>query len=139
MKYFLAQALTLFFISLSTWAQVSSPTQEGSAAENTYSVTGSVTNVVTGEPVSRALVQIFSSPPQNTFSDSSGRFEFDGLGPGAFAVTARKPGFSSPEEAEGIPEQPGVTVGPATNPLVLKLVPMGVIFGRAQKPDGEAP
>jgi hypothetical protein len=138
MKYFLAQALTLFFISLSTWAQVSSPPQEGSAAENTYSVNGSVTNVVTGEPVSRALVQIFSSPPQNTFSDSSGRFEFDGLRPGVFAVTARKPNFSSPEEAEGIPEQPGVTVGPATSPLVLKLVPMGVIFGRAQKPDGEA-
>lgn len=137
MKYPLAQVLTFLFISLSTCAQVSSPTQEGSATETKYSLTGTVTNVVTGEPVSRALVQIFSSPPQNTFSDASGRFEFDGLRPGVFAVTTRKPGFSSPEEAEGLPEQPAVTVGPAATPLVLKLEPMGVIFGRAQKPDGE--
>jgi hypothetical protein len=139
--------LTLFF-SLALAAQ-SAPASANEAA--VYSLSGMVQNSVTGEPIPRALVQIGTGA--STFSDGGGRFEFDKVNAGVMIITARKPGFLSPEEVEGEDRvsvtfsgrsvshsegpTPTLEIGPGAPPVTLKLIPEGVVFGRAQKTDGE--
>ena len=132
MKYLLLLALLV----AASRAQLVPP-EEPSSANSKYSLSGTVINSSTGEPISRALVQVFSSTSQTTFTDSSGRFEFGGLPPGATGFVARRPGFLSPEEVDPTPQLSTVTIGPNTAPLLVKLIPTGVIFGHALKPNGE--
>ncbi len=126
---------------------------QAATSDATYSLTGTVQISVTGEPVAHALVQIFSGTSQSTFTDAGGRFEFDKLPAGITTLVARKPGFFTPEEMQGADRiyatvsgrhfdhregpSPAVRIGPDAPPVTLKLVPEAVIFGRAQKPDGE--
>lgn len=143
----LSVLLTLF-LSLTVAAQ-SAPAGANDAAMS--SLSGIVQNSATGEPIPRALVQIGTGA--STFSDAGGRFEFDKLNAGFTTITARKPGFLSPEEIQG-EDRIGVTfsgghidhtagtgstarAGADAPPVTLKLIPEGVVFGRAQKADGE--
>ena len=104
----------------------------------TYSVTGIVQNSVTGEPVVHALVQIGGESRQGVFTDSGGRFEFEQLRAGmTLMASARKPGFLSPNEVDPNAPVPLVNTGPDAAPVILKLIPEAVVFGRAQKLDGE--
>lgn len=138
----------MLFFSLAVAAQ-SAPANGNDAAM--YSLTGMVQNSVTGEPIPRALVQIATGA--STFSDAAGRFEFDKVNAGFTTITARKPGFLSPEEIQG-EDRIGVTfsgrhidhtAGPSSTvsagagapPVTLRLIPEGIVFGRAQKADGE--
>jgi hypothetical protein len=104
----------------------------------TYSIGGIVQNSVTGEPVPHALVEIGGQSPSMAFTDSGGRFQFDQLRGGMILMaSARKPGFLSPNEVDPTATVTVVHTGPDAAPVTLKLVPEGVVFGHAQKPDGE--
>lgn len=104
----------------------------------TYSVTGMVQNSVTGEPIAHALVQLGGESQKAVFTDSGGRFEFDQLPAGMMTfASARKPGFLGLNEVDPAAPLSMIRPGPDAAPVVLKLVPEGIIFGRAQKPDGE--
>src|SRR5437868_2109913 len=121
-------------------AQVSSGlTGASGASGDKYSLTGTVLDSVTGEPIRRALVQISVGDQLATLTDSNGTFQFDGLPAGQTGITARKPGFFTEQELGATHfEQPNVTISANAAPVTLKLIPGGVIFGHVANADGEA-
>jgi hypothetical protein len=151
--------LSVWLTLVTSLAAAQLASDQAANPEATYSLTGTVENSVTGEPIPHALVQIVAGSEQNTFSDAGGRFEFDHLSAGmTTSVLARKPGFLNPGEIESNPSQGSVNycstdgkpcnvnysaaqtmvkIGPDAAPVTIHLIPEGVVFGRAQKPDGE--
>lgn len=130
----------------------------GNTGGEGHSVSGTVVNSVTGEPVSRALVQLYVSSSETTsqsgsqpadalhksinsqlsmLTDHEGRFHFDGLpGVTAIALSAAKPGFTS-DGALGIERPPGSTGDPSSRPLVFKLLPEAILTGYVTDAGGE--
>lgn len=100
--------------------------------EGRYTVSGTVVNSVTGEPIRRALVQLSGTTAKVMLTDESGRFEFNEIPSGQSGIMARKPGFYSPSEAarEGAVPQ-WIEVGPNTGLISLKLIPESVLTGKA--------
>lgn len=91
---------------------------------------------MTGEPIRRALVSLYSSPQRSTFSDNEGRFEFEGVSAGRYALAAQRPGFFSQQEVSPhLPQM--VEAGPNSATAVLKLSPEGVVHGRVTDASGE--
>ena len=105
--------------------------------QGTFTLGGTVVNSVTGEPIRRALVELFMTPEQAALTDADGKFEFHSLPHGQTNIAARKPGFLSQQEVS--PDQPPnmVETGPDAKPVIVKLVPEGVLFGRLDS-KGEA-
>jgi hypothetical protein len=101
----------------------------------TYTITGSVINAVTGEPINRALVQVPGGRSVMTASDGS--FEFTGIPDGEIYLTARKPGFFSDPEIHPGRQPLYVKAAEAKDPIVLKLIPQGVITGRITDSNGK--
>ncbi len=136
---FSSKLIAFLLLPLLGACQVFSQIQESSAkSETKYSLSGTVVNVLTGEPIRRALVQIYMGPGQASLTDDSGHFEFNGLPPGQASVTVQKPGFFSEGEAARKGSSPAlVTVGPEADAIVLKLIPEAAIQGKIQSEDGE--
>ena len=122
-------------------AQLSYLGASSKAADNTLSVTGTVANSLTGEPVRGAVVsivtgqingqiagQINGPTGSSTVSDNSGHFQFDGLAEGRAFISAIKPGFGN--QFRGQPERTSVQITRNAAPVLLKMDPAGVIFGR---------
>ena len=100
-----------------------------SAREQKFSVSGTVVNSATGEPVGRVLVRILGPQAQSCFTDGDGHFQMDGLSAGRFPVFAQKPGFSSDQGmAQNAPRM--VDVGANSDSVVLQLIPESAISGR---------
>jgi len=143
-------------------AQINSGTflSSNETEKSSYTLSGTVVNSVTGEPVSRALVQISSNqapvfhPPMgeeddpNAFdpgyrqrtmlTDREGRFKFEGLPQMRTTLIARKPGFFNQQELnEGWPRENHVDVGPDAPAVVIKLIPEAVITGHVVDANGE--
>jgi protocatechuate 3,4-dioxygenase beta subunit len=110
------------------------------------SLSGTVVNSATGEPVKRALVQLdnearfgvndsfaeSSSKPfkpieRTAFTDATGAFRFDAVPEGKYACTVQKPEFAY--------EQAKPVTAPSDN-VRLTLAPLGVITGRIVDQDG---
>ena len=103
-----------------------------------YTLRGTVINSLTGEPIRGALVQIYFIGQTSMLTGPDGKFQFDGLPAGQTTITVRKPGFFTEEEIH--PAGGGqrlATTGPNASPIVLKLIPEGVIYGKISKDDGE--
>jgi Carboxypeptidase regulatory-like domain len=103
---------------------------------NRYTISGSVSNSVSREPVRRALVHVgqFSA-----FSGADGRFQIDGVPEGQYATAAQRPGFFDPSQAGSIAAPPPtITVGPGMPPVALTLMPESVIEGRVLNNTGES-
>jgi Carboxypeptidase regulatory-like domain len=106
--------------------------------DNKYTLQGKVVNSTTGEPIRGALVQIYFLGQTSMLTGPDGKFQFDGLPAGQSTVTVRKPGFFTEEEIQ--PSGGGqrlATTGPNTSPIVLKLIPEGVIYGKISGDDSE--
>jgi hypothetical protein len=119
-------------------AQVSGAGANSKPADNTLSVTGTVVNSVTGEPVRGAVVaittgQISGQSALSTLSDNSGHFQFDGLTEGRALVSAIKPGFGNPFRGQS--ERTSVQITRNVSPVLLKMDPTGAIFGRLTASD----
>lgn len=113
-------------------------TSQGNATGETYSLSGTVINSLTGEPIRGALVQISVETAASVFTGSDGSFRFVGLPPSEVQVTARKPGFFDEREHSQRPvTEKSIRVGPDSPPIVVKLSPEGVVFGVVQGADGE--
>jgi hypothetical protein len=109
-----------------------------SADRSNYNLTGTVVNSVTGAPIRSALVQISFTRQLSTLTGSDGKFRFEGLPSGQTAVSVRKPGFFSEEEIHSLTNsQRMFSTGPDSAPVVLKLIPEGVIFGTIRGEEGE--
>jgi hypothetical protein len=118
-------------------AQVSDSSANSKPADNTLSVTGTVVNSLTGEPVRGAVVsiltgqiagQINAGTGSSTLSDNSGHFQFDGLAEGRAFISAMKPGFGN--AFRGQRERTTVQITRNVSPVLLKMDPAGAIFGR---------
>lgn len=105
-----------------------------------YPLDGIVVNAVTGEPIRNALVSISQGGARSSLlTGPEGKFHFDVLGAGQLDINVQKPGFFSEAQLREIAEHADrittvvgqrVEVGPSAAPVVLKLVPEGVIFGQ---------
>jgi Carboxypeptidase regulatory-like domain len=105
----------------------------------TFTLQGVVINAVTGEPVHAALVQIHFPRQNSMLTAADGKFRFEGIPQAQINLTVRKPGFFSEQELRqgaAYVDRP-IQVGPDMMPVILKLVPEGVIYGRVTGPDGE--
>ena len=73
-------------------------------------------NSITGQPISRALVQIGEHA---ALTGHDGRFEFENVTEGTGAPTASKPGY--------FPKDRGVP--PQNQPMILELIPEAIVYG----------
>jgi hypothetical protein len=106
-----------------------------------FTVAGSVVNSITGEPIRRALVQIFGLEQHSAFTGGDGRFEIEGVIQGQFLARAQKPGFFDFRSLAGtdFAAAPApIKVAAGTASVLLKLVPESSIEGHVVDNDGEA-
>jgi carboxypeptidase family protein len=94
-----------------------------------FTLTGTVTDAMTGEPIRKALVSLNGTLRQSVFSDADGRFQFDGVPGGTVSLYAQKPGYFNEQDLSrrGVPP---VEVGPNAAPVVVKLTPESIITGK---------
>ena len=98
---------------------------------------GTVVSSVDKTPIRSALVQLLGEKPRAMLTGADGSFQFEGLAAGDATITARKPGYFSPQEY--YPESVGervVHLMPNLAPVELKLYPEAVIFGRVTNENG---
>ncbi len=108
------------------------------STDDKYTLKGTVVNSVTSEPIRGALVQIYFNGQSSMLTGPDGKFQFAGLPPGQSTIMVRKPGFFSEDDFEPTARgQHLATTGPNSSPVVLKLVPEGVIYGHITEEDGE--
>ncbi len=112
------------------WAQLPSDTHD------TFVLSGTVVNSVTGEAISRALVRASGQAGRTAFTDSEGHFQFEGLPAGQITLTVQKPGYVSEQEGGG-PSLTRILIGPSTGAQSLKLQPMSAISGRVTDVSGQ--
>ncbi len=108
------------------------------AQTGTITVTGVVVNAVTGEPISRALIQLQSMVQRIALTDSDGKFQFDNLPETQAMLTARKPGYYGDMELQqgaGRPKPTAITANMSS--VTVKLTPAGLVTGRVTTADGE--
>lgn len=102
-------------------------------------VTGTVVNSVTAEPIRRALVRMNGQRQQFAFTGPDGRFQLEGVPDGQVYITAQKPGFFDQTSLGQMFVRPNplVMIGPNTGEVLLKLIPEAKIRGRIMDGDGE--
>lgn len=100
-----------------------------SAREQKFSLSGTVVNSATGEPVSRALVRILGPQAQSCFTDGDGHFHMEGLSPVRVPIFAQKPGFLGDQGGpQNVPQM--VTISSDSDSVVIPLMPESAISGR---------
>ena len=118
------------------------PGDAGAQANSGYTISGTVVNSVTGEPVRHALVQVANLPgnPPSMLTNSEGQFQFQHVPPTDVLLMARKPGFFSEQELhpEGALQTQLLHVDRNTSDLAIKLFPEGTIVGRVATVKGES-
>ena len=97
-------------------------------------MTGTVVDAVSGDPIRKALVQLNNVPRRTAFTDNSGLFQFEGVLFGRVSLTVQKPGYFSEQDMSRTGVQ--VEVRADSAPVVLKLFPEAVIYGKVATTDG---
>ena len=111
------------------------PLQAAAAASQASSgstVTGRVTNAISGQPIPRALVKIGTA---TTFSDHQGRFSLEDVPSGSSFIELSKPGyFTSPEQLD--PPSVQLSTAELAHSLELHLYPEALLTGSVLAQDG---
>jgi hypothetical protein len=103
-----------------------------------FEVSGMVINAATGEPVSRALVQMQAATGKAQFAGADGTFVFRNLARGRYNLTASKPGFFSEQQlGRWNAWRNSFQEVPSEKEVVLKLTPEGIIYGEVKNESGE--
>lgn len=110
------------------------------------SLSGRVVSTLQNEPVAGVQVTLRGldgDKPQTyiTQTDSQGRFTINNIVPGTYEPRPNKTGYEQrmPDHFATAADFPpvAITAGKAAEPLVLRLIPDGVIAGRVIDPDGD--
>ncbi|MBV8809885.1 MAG: carboxypeptidase regulatory-like domain-containing protein [Acidobacteriaceae bacterium] len=112
-------------------------TSANPAGHNRYTVSGSVVNAVTGEPVRRALVRLQGPEQHSAFTGADGRFEIPNVLEGSYMPNAQRPGFFEEQPRNGLIQPRMFVVSASIAPLVLKLSPESALQGHAGDDKGE--
>jgi hypothetical protein len=130
-------AFTISF-TLLPWLLCVAPALAQQTETDNFEMRGMVINAATGEPVSRALVQMQVATGKAQFAGADGTFVFKNLPRGRYNLTASKPGFFNEQQLgrwnawrnsfEDIPSEKEV---------VLKLTPEAIIYGEVKNEGGE--
>ena len=103
-----------------------------------YPIRGTVVNSISGEPIRGALVQIHSNGQHSKLTGADGSFEFADVPAGTVNLNVQKPGFFTPQAIQSPRAQASFAIsGPDEPPVVLKLIPEGVITGHISGDGGE--
>jgi hypothetical protein len=94
-----------------------------------------VINAATGDPVSRALVQMQAATGRAQFAGADGTFVFKKLARGRYNLTASKPGFFSEQQLSAW--RNSFQDVPTEKDVVLKPTPEGIIYGEVKNESGE--
>lgn len=129
-RVFFACAFLLFITCFSA-AQ-----DAASSANQKISVSGTVVNDATGEPIPRAMVTLHGTPTRYAFSDSNGSFTMEAVPPGRYSIEAQKPGYFGPQERSSRAVQ-SIEVGADSDPVVIKMAAESVIYGRLTDANGQ--
>jgi hypothetical protein len=120
--------------------QVSVASPNAQSAVPRHTITGTVSNAVSGEPIRRALVQLQGSVSASVLSGSDGRFQIADVPEGQVVFSTQKPGFFDPRSMSGgqwgQPNQT-FTVGSGNNDFHLTLLPNSRIVGHITDNNGE--
>ncbi|HZD31441.1 MAG TPA: carboxypeptidase-like regulatory domain-containing protein [Candidatus Angelobacter sp.] len=133
------------YVALCSFAALGQPSNNGQVSPGSippsqppieeFTLSGTVVDAITGAPIRKAQVQIYTSQRRMTFSDGDGHFELVGIPAGSYSVVAQKPGYFNPQELlRG--GAPPVEVGPKASSAVVKLVPEAVITGKVTTTTG---
>jgi hypothetical protein len=130
----IAAALPLL-LALPAFAQLPSATPIPTTPQT---ISGTVTNAISGQAVFRALVRLTGSGNQRAMlTDSLGHFSFAEVTPGAtLNLTAIKPGFSFAQNP-GDPNQLTLTPDSFADPVQLRVFPEAILKGTVISPEGE--
>jgi Carboxypeptidase regulatory-like domain len=103
-----------------------------------YPIRGTVVNSITGEPIRGALVQIYADRQRSVLTGGDGVFQFADVPAGTVNLNVRKPGFFTVQAIQSPRAQATFAIaGPDQAPVVVKLVPEGVISGHISGDRGE--
>lgn len=132
----LASLAALLLVCLIPSPQISAQalTPAGNPNDRT-SVSGTVVNSESNEPIHGALVQL---GPMSTMTDDKGYFHFDGVPTTTVMLFAHKPGYFSPTEMRNQFQQTQMLqIAPGLAPSTVKLIPEAIISGQVTSSDGE--
>jgi hypothetical protein len=103
-----------------------------------YPIRGTVLNAVTGAPIRGALVQIYANRQRSVLTGADGSFQFADVPAGTVNLNVQKPGFFTAQAIQSPRAQASFAIsGPDQPPVVLKLIPEGVISGQVSGDGGE--
>jgi hypothetical protein len=111
--------------------------------EKGYKIAGTVVNAVTGAPLARVNVSLADTQSRArmiaTVTGESGHFEFAGLAAGKYSLQGSRSGFLTAAYEQHEQYSTAIVTGPefATDRLLLKLMPMAMIFGHVLDESGE--
>jgi hypothetical protein len=108
-----------------------SVSQTGEDSQAKHTASGEVVNSVTGQPIAGALVQFGGEHAMLT--DHEGQFEFHDVSGAVSGDLVSKPGYFS--EHYGMVDLTGR--GQENQPIILKLVPEAIVFGKVLDQNGQ--
>src|SRR5688572_4388733 len=109
----------------------------------TFSLQGIVVRDASGDPLSKAWVELRGGPlePTTTITDTDGKFYFANLTPGAYEISVRRDGFAPAEAGQKWPGGPGVPLqlrpGQPVPDVTVRMVPSAAISGRIADSNGQ--
>jgi hypothetical protein len=138
----LALLLHLFASSVMAQASKTTPTPK----QDPCRISGAVVKLAGSEPLRKARLNLLSMDDRThavaVVTDGDGHFEFKGVDPGKYKLTASRVGYVTSEYGQRKPNDPGAVLtlrpGQVVKDLLFRLVPAGIISGRIMDEDGEA-
>jgi Carboxypeptidase regulatory-like domain len=106
-------------------------------ADDCCTLRGQVVSSADGAPVRGALVQVTGEAPQSVMTSADGTFAIPNLKPGDFTIHARKPGYFTPDQIDSSIAPIQVHLDANAAPIILRLTPEGVVYGRIVDETGE--